>query len=203
MPRYFQKPMSAEENQSAARLQRIDDPDTEGGYRYEWRGEETEGIWFTMLHVIREIGEHKTQVFKDGKLSNKQKKNIATLLGDVIVSSILFGAAMGIWKYGLDDEDRKNPLAEVVYMRFKMATTDVFFLASLFEISSGNSSMFIPVAIMRRIAGSYLDVLLIPGAFLTDDEYTQDDALAALNDALRNTHGVYRTGEMAYDLVTE
>lgn len=202
MPRYFQKPLTAEENQSAARLQKVDDPDAKEGFRYEWRGEASEGIWYTILHLVREVGEHKTAVFKDGTLSNKQKKNVATLIGDMSVSMILAGAAMGIFKYGLDDEERKDPLAQLTYMRFMMATTDVFFLASLFEISSGNSSMFIPVAIMRRVLGSYIDVLLIPGAFLTEKDYTEEDALSTINNALANTHGIYRTGEMVYDEAT-
>lgn len=203
MPRYFQKPLSAAENQSAARLQRIEDPDAENGYRYEWRGEETEGIWYTILHVVREIGEHRTNVLKDGTLSNKQKKNIATLMGDLIVSGVLAAAATGIFRYGLDDEERRDPLNNLIYLRFMMATTDVFFIASLFEISSGNSSMFIPVAIIRRMAGSYLDVLLIPLAMVTEDDYSEDDALATINNALGNTHGVYRTVEMGIDKVTD
>jgi hypothetical protein len=44
--RYFAKPMTAEENESASRLVKVMNED--GLTRYEWKGSETEGILYTV-----------------------------------------------------------------------------------------------------------------------------------------------------------
>jgi hypothetical protein len=78
--RYFAKPMTAEENESASRLVKVMNEDRTD-YRYEWKGSETEGILYTVYSMAQQFHEHKMDVIKNGSLNEKQKKNLSMLMG--------------------------------------------------------------------------------------------------------------------------
>jgi uncharacterized membrane protein len=58
------------------------------------------------------------------------------LMGDLLVFSVM-GAASGIFAYALDDETRDNEMVKLVYQRWTMATSDVFVLKSIYDMTTG------------------------------------------------------------------
>jgi len=194
IPRYFQKPMTADENRSVSRLKRVEDPDAEHGYRMSFEGEPTEGIVYTIQSMARQAAEHKFAVFQKGTLNDKQKKNISTLFGDLIVWGTLSAAAWGIFNYGLDDESRSNEAARLAYDRWMMATGDVFLMKSLTDVLTGNSSMLISASIASGAVKSIVDVSLIaPKALISGDEVSAEDYMTALHNVGKKLSGPYKS----------
>ena len=201
IPRYFQKPMTAEQNQSASLLTRVEDPDAEDGYRYEYRGTATEGILYTVQSMARQLAEYKLEIFKKGTLEEHQKKNLSKLLADMFVFSAMSAGAAGIFAAMFDDDDEKSDLAKLVYQRWMMATGDVFLLKSLTDMTTGNSSMFISVSVGFRLLKAITNATVVSGQAIIDPETTVQDALRATNNVLRNSAGIYRSLEMGYDAI--
>lgn len=202
IPRYFQKPMTAEQNQSASRLQRVVDPDAPDGFRYEYKGIATEGILYTVQSMSRQLAEYKLQLYKKGSLEEHQKKNLSKLLADLFIFSAMSAGAAGLFAALFDDDDEKSELAKLAYQRWMMATGDVFLLKSLIDMTTGNSSMFISVSVGMRLVSAITNASVVSGQALIDPEVTVDDALKATNNVLRNSAGFYRTLEMGYDAAT-
>ena len=202
VPRYFQKPMTADENTSMSRLVRVEDESAPNGYNMEWRGSETEGIAFTLVSLARQAAEYKGEFLKKGELNEQQKKNIGKLLADVFVVTTLSLVASGLFKYGLDDDDRKDPLIALVHQRWQMATGDVFLIKSLVDMFTGNSSMLITVSVMKRLVDTSLNLAWTAPMALIDPDVDYHDVLSAVNQVGRNLGGIYRTGELGYDLIT-
>ena len=199
--RYFQKPMTAEENASAARLVKIKDPDAEEGFRYEWRGSDTEGIWYTLVDIFYQLGEYKLDIIKNGSLTANQQKNLSKLLGDIIVWGTMYGGAIGLIALFVGDDDLTEN-QQLVYNRWVMATGDVFFPKSLMDITTGNSSMFVSLSVASRFADSLFKTVIVGGEFaMNGDETSEEDLLRALNNVGRNSSGVYKTLEIIHDTV--
>jgi hypothetical protein len=57
------------------------------------------------------------------------------------------GAAASVFAYALDDETRDNEMVKLVYQRWTMATSDVFVLKSIYDMTTGNGSMMIGVSV--------------------------------------------------------
>lgn len=201
IPRYFQKPMTAEENASAAKLVKIKDPDAPDGYRFVWKGQATEGIYYSVISLIKSIGEYKLKAFKGENLTEVQKENFGKLLADLLVSSIVSAAAYGIFKYALDDDDKENEIVQLVYNRIMMATGDVFFLKSLVDLQS--SSMFIGLSIAYRFAVSLYKSVYMGGQLLFDEDTSFDEFTGALNKLMESAYGPYRSISTIYRMATE
>jgi hypothetical protein len=110
-------------------------------------GSETEGILYTVYSMAQQFHEHKMDVIKNGSLNEKQKKSVYAD-GDLLVFSVMGAAASGIFAYALDDETRDNEMVKLVYQRWTMATSDVFVLKSIYDMTTGNGSM------IRCVCGS-------------------------------------------------
>jgi hypothetical protein len=109
-------------------------------------GSETEGILYTVYSMAQQFHEHKMDVIKNGSLNEKQKKSVYAD-GDLLVFSVMGAAASGIFAYALDDETRDNEMVKLVYQRWTMATSDVFVLKSIYDMTTGNGSMMIGVSV--------------------------------------------------------
>lgn len=193
IPRYFQKPMTAEENESASRLVKVIDESSPDGYRFEWKGEPTEGILYTIWSMAQQLAEHKTSVLKNGTLNVKQKKNLSMLMSDLLVFSILGAAASGIFKYALDDETREDEMVKLVYERWSMATGDVFVLKSIYDMTTGTGSMFIGVSIASRFLKSMVETAIIAPQVLIDPETTMEDFKSAAHNLAMSSYGPFKT----------
>jgi hypothetical protein len=68
------------------------------------------------------------------------------LMGDLLVFSVM-GAAASEYLHTLDDETRDNEMVKLVYQRWTMATSDVFVLKSIYDMTTGNGSMMIGVSV--------------------------------------------------------
>lgn len=203
IPRYFQSPMSAEENESASRLVRVEDESAEGGYRYEWKGSETEGILYTVWSVTRQLAEHRTEIIEKGTLNEKQKKNLSMLLGDLIIFSVMGAGAAGIFKYALDEETRDDELVKLVYQRWIMATSDVFVLKSILDMTTGTGSMMIGVSVATRFVKSAAETAIIAPQVLINPDVSLEDLYTASNTMLKNAYGPFKSMEVIANLVSE
>ena len=196
--RYFQAPMTAEQNEASARPVRVEDPNAEDGYRIEFQGQSTEGIMYTIQSIYRQLAEHKLDFNKKKSFTEKQKKNMSMLLGDVLTMTTVLAAGAGVFAMAFDDDDEKSEMAQLVYARWQMATGDVFFLKSLLDMTTGNSSMFIGVSIAARGVKSVLNAAMIYPQALVDPDLTTEDILAAQHNMLRSVAGIYKTMELSY-----
>lgn len=203
VPRYFQKPLTAEQNESASRLVKVLDETSPDGYRYEWKGEPTEGIIYTLGSMARQLAEHKTSIFKNGTLNVKQKKNLSMLMGDLIIFGVLGAAASGIFKYALDDETREDEMVKLVYERFSMATGDVFVLKSIYDMMTGTGSMFIGVSIASKFLKSMVETAIIAPQVLTDPETNMADFKSASNTLFRSAYGPFKTMDVISKAMSE
>jgi hypothetical protein len=203
VPRYFQAPMTAEENESTSRLVKVIDESDPDRYRYEWKGEPTEGILYTIWSMAEQVAEYKTEVFQKGSLHEKQKKNVSMLLGDLIVFSVLGAAASGIFKYALDDETRDDEMVKLVYQRWEMATSDVFVLKSIVDMTTGSGSMFIGLSVAKRFLSSAVDTALIAPKILTDPETTLADFTSAAQIMAKNAYGPFKSIDMVSKMISQ
>lgn len=206
IPRYFQKPMSADENSGVSKLQKVEDESTPLGYRYEWKGTESEGIMYTLEYLMRNAGEQKHWIFSKGawKFKNEnQKKNMSKLLADVSVISFILAGVNGIWAYALDDEMREDETAQLIKNRMTMAASDVFLLKSLLDITTGNGSLFISGAIAVRAVSSVLRAAALTPQALYNDEVGVEEIGAAYSEIGKNTIGLYKTMQMASTAITD
>jgi hypothetical protein len=201
VPRYFQKPLTAEENESAGRPTKVLDPNEEDGYRIEFKGEATEGILYTLVSISKQLAEYKLQVFKKGSLTPKQKKNMSLLMGDVIVSTTMAAAASGIFALAFDDDDKIPKVVLIAKDRWDMASSDVVFIKSLADITTGNSSMFIGVSIAARAVKAAFDAAVIFPVALTNPEVGVSDVLSAQNKLMGSLAGWYKSVELVYDTI--
>lgn len=195
MGRYFSKRKSAEENYYASKLVKIKDTREENGYRYEWRGEESEGILFTLVDIGREMAELKGDYFKkDHELSAVQKKNVSKGLSDGVIALVTAAAAAGLYA-ALDEEDQKDPMVQLLYARINMAVGDVFFLKSLWEIIAMRGSLFVSAAVIGRIGSTMGQAAVTTTAYMSGADVTAIEVANAYNDIARNSFGFYRTIE--------
>jgi hypothetical protein len=67
------------------------------------------------------------------------------LMGDLLVFSVM-EQLLQIFAC-LDDETRDNEMVKLVYQRWTMATSDVFVLKSIYDMTTGNGSMMIGVSV--------------------------------------------------------
>ena len=203
VPRYFQKPMTAEENESSSRLVKVFDESDPDKYRYEWKGEPTEGILYTIWSMAEQLAEYKTEVFQKGSLHEKQKKNLSMLIGDLIVFSVLGAAASGIFKYALDDETRDDEMVKLVYQRWMMATSDVFVLKSITDMTTGSGSMFIGISTAKRFLMSAVDTALIAPKLLTDPDTTMADFTSAAQIMAKSAYGPFKSIDMVSKMLSK
>lgn len=203
MPRYFQQPMTAEQNKSAARPVKVLDTSAEGGYRIEWKGVPAEGIYYTLKYLTKRLADEKTTMIKNGaNLKPHQKENISKLLSDTLMFAIMNAAAVGLFAYALDDRDRKNPAIQLLHKKFLMATGDIFLIYSLLDVTAGQGSMYVSLSMASNAVNGLWKVLSTSAMAIGDPDVTQTDVLAALNYLGKSTHGLYKTGEFVYDQVT-
>jgi hypothetical protein len=89
--------------------------------------------------MAQQFNEHKMDVIKT-VLNEKTKKNVSMLMESLYFNN---GAATsGIFAYALmkrqDDE-----MVKLIYQRWTMATSDVFVLKSIYDMTTGTGSMMI------------------------------------------------------------
>lgn len=200
--RYFQKPMTAEENESASRLVKVPDPNNPGDYKYEWKGSDTEGIVFTMAAVTRQLYEYNTDFLQKQSLTDNQKKNLSKLIGDIGIFSIMSFGAAGIFKYALDDEQREDELVKLVYTRWQMATSDVLVLKSIGDLLTGTGSLAVGLSIAKRAAVSVINTAVIAPQVLIYDDVTLEDLQSAANHMGSSLYGPYKTLVLAKDVIS-
>jgi hypothetical protein len=83
------------------------------------------------------------------------------LMGDLLVFSVMGAAASGIFAYALDDETRDNEMVKLVYQRWTMATSDVFVLKSIYDMTTGNGSMMIGVSVGAKFVKTIVETAII------------------------------------------
>jgi hypothetical protein len=97
-------------------------------------------------------------VIKNGSLNEKQKKNLSMLMG-ISYFSVMGAAASGIFAYALDDETR-DEMVKLVYQRWTMATSDVFVLKSIYDMTTGNGSMMIGVSVGAKFVKTIVETAI-------------------------------------------
>lgn len=198
--RYFQSPMTAEENASASRLVKV--YDDKGDYKLEWKGSDTEGILWTLWSILQQCYEYKTDIAKKGSLTEKQKKNLSLLTGDLLVWGTLGAAGAGLFKYALDDETRKDETVKLLYQRWMMATGDVFVLKSITDMVTGTGSMMIGVSVLKKFAVSVADVAYIAPQVLTNPDVTAADLVSASKTMVKNAYGPAKSVEIIGNIIS-
>lgn len=202
MSRYFQKPMTAEENESASRLVRVEypnDPNVPNGYRMEWKGQDTEGILYTVWSLAKQGYEYRTDFLKKKNLTENQKKNLSKLYGDLLIFTIMGAAASGLFKYALDDEDRQDELTQLVYKRWMMATSDTFVLKSILDMTAGNGSIMVGVSVFNKALQSALHTAYVAPMVLIDEDTTIQDLYSASGVLAKSVYGPAKTFSVAYN----
>ena len=199
MARYFRKPSTAEENTSMSRLERVDDPDADGGYRLEWKGQAAEGILYSIAGMGRMLYEHKLEVLKSGSMSKIQKQNMSKLMGDMVIGVALSAAVYGMFRGLLDDDTRRNPMVKLSYDRFMMATGDAFMIKSLYDMTTGNGSMFIGYSITARALQNSLQATYMMATVGFDDEIDGSDVSSASWHAASSFYGPFGTIDTLID----
>ena len=195
MSRYFSKPKTAEENYYAARLVKSEQNDDEGRPVYEWVGEESEGILYSVVAIASEINEMKGEFFKKGhKMTDIQHRNLSKLLSDSMVALTTAAAAAGLFAL-LDDEQQKDPMVQLIYARINMAIGDVMFLKALAEITGGRGSLFISFSVLGRIGTNMGNAAITTTSYLSGADVEASEVAAAYNDIARSSFGFYRTIE--------
>jgi hypothetical protein len=96
---------------------------------------------------------------------NKRKSVYAD--GDLLVFSVMGAAASGIFAYALDDETRDNEMVKLVYQRWTMATSDVFVLKSIYDMTTGNGSMMIGVSVGAKFVKTIVETAIIAPQVIT------------------------------------
>jgi hypothetical protein len=110
-------------------------------------------------------------VIKNGSLNEKQKKNLSMLMG-ISYFSVMGAAASGIFAYALDDETR-DEMVKLVYQRWTMATSDVFVLKSIYDMTTGNGSMMIGVSVGAKFVKTIVETAI--SAAGNDSDVTLND----------------------------
>jgi hypothetical protein len=119
---------------------------------------------FFVYSMAQQFHEHKMDVIKNGSLNEKQTKKSVYADGDLLVFSVMGAAASGIFAYALDDETRDNEMVKLVYQRWTMATSDVFVLKSIYDMTTGNGSMMIGVSVGAKFVKTIVETAIIaPG----------------------------------------
>ena len=197
--RYFKKAMTKAQNESQGRLVKVVDPNNPNEYSYKWEGTEAEGIVYSVQALYHGIKDQGIKGYKNGyNLKDHQKENLSKLMADLGMWLFLAGAGAGVWAYLMDDEQKKDPFLSTMHARYMAATGDVFLLASLGGMVSGQGSMMISLSVASNAITDAFGVLAaIPNIAL------QDEGLAnfgtAVNDFAATSVGLYKSGEMIYD----
>lgn len=200
-PRYFKKPMTAEENFSAAKLVKVPNPNNPGEYIFEWRGQEAEGIIYTLKALYYGVADQKMEGIKNGyNMKEHQKENLSKLLADVGMWMVMSGVGMGLWSM-LDDEDKKNPMISLLHDRYTMATEDLFLLKSLTEMTTGQGSMFVSLSAAKN-ALTAAGGLIISGGKAATGNAEAGEFGSSVNTLLKSTLGLYKSAELVYDQIT-
>ena len=203
MSRYFKKPVTAEENASLSRLERVDDPDAEGGYRMEWRGQAAEGILFSIFGITRMFREEGFKALRSKNLTEVQKKNMSKLMADMMIGIVLSAAVWGMFKGLGDDDDKMTETEQMLYNRFQMATGDVFMPKSLFDMAAGRGSLFIGISIISEAMHKALDAVAMTGAATTNPELDIEDVGAAYWQAASAFYGPFKSIDVSINYLDE
>jgi len=201
MSRYFKKPVTAEENASLSRLERVDDPDAEGGYRMEWRGQAAEGILYSVFGITRMFKEEGFKALKSKNLTEVQKKNMSKLMADMFIGVVLSAAVWGMFKGLGDDDETMTETEQMFYDRFQMATGDVFMPKSLFDMAAGRGSLFIGISIITEAMHKALDAVAMTGAATTNPELDIEDVGAAYWQAASAFYGPFKSIDVGINYV--
>ena len=108
-------------------------------------------------------------------------------------------AASGIFSYGLDDEQRKDELAQLIYKRWMMATSDTFLLKSILDMTAGNGSLMVGVSIFNKALQSAIQTAYVAPMVLIDDETTIQDLYSASAIFAKNVYGPAKTFSVVYN----
>jgi hypothetical protein len=101
-------------------------------------------------------------------LLTRNKKKSVYADGDLLVFSVMGAAASGIFAYALDDETRDNEMVKLVYQRWTMATSDVFVLKSIYDMTTGNGSMMIGVSVGAKFVKTIVETAIIAPQVMTN-----------------------------------
>ena len=179
--RYYMPAKSKDSNESAAKLTKVSTPD--GGYTLEWVGTESEGILQTLWAATLQLQETRSV-----NLKPHQKKNMANLISDVLLFTVL---TLGInFAYGLlDDENKKNPLIVLIHERALMGVKDLLVIMSIYEMTTGNGSMLIGYSIAARALRQAIQATVTTVKYTYDDETKTEDVSQELVKFIRSAFG--------------
>jgi hypothetical protein len=191
--RYFGKPQTAEEGESASRLVKVIDETADGGYRMEWKGDPTEGIIYTLGSMTRQLVEYRTDIITKGSLTDKQKRNLGYLASDILIWSLFSFAASGVFKFALDDEDRKDPVVQLIYKRWLSGAQDVFVPMTILDMVAGRGSMMVSISVLKKSLEDAARVGVVGSQVLVDPDVTGEQLTEATGRLLKDSFGPAKT----------
>ena len=198
IPRYFQLHKTASENMSGARLTKLDDSSAAYGYTVRYEGQATEGIVITMNSVMRQLYEYKSIAKVNENLNEDQKRNLAKLISDIGMFTIMMAAGYGFLHWLGDDDEEIDPMQQLAGERLMMAAGDVFFIYGMID-SVMSGSTFILFNILTRATESLFNVATTGAAYAFSPEPPTADQLAEASRKGLEIYGPMRTGTMIYD----
>jgi hypothetical protein len=189
MSRWVNKPVSAEENIGISKLVRTEDDTQEGGYLYEWKGEATEGIFYSLKAMSIDVMQHG----RNATITDVQARNMSKGLSDILVHSIMYLAALGLFVPDDDDDEITANAKVLLKNRVLMAADDVFFVKSMANMLTGNNAIFIGISVTHRAVMSLMDTVYTGGTFLAGGDVEAIEVVEALRETGKKSFGLYKT----------
>jgi hypothetical protein len=93
-------------------------------------------------------------------------------------------------------------MVKLVYQRWTMATSDVFVLKSIYDMTTGNGSMMIGVSVGAKFVKTIVETAIIAPQVMTNPDVTLNDLYDAAKIATTG-YGPFRTVALVKNMIVE